>query len=68
MCFKDFAIIFIDLAQFLAAFLITFHFRCATLQHELNTSETVQKDFVKLSQNLQIELEKIRQAEQVFIH
>ncbi|KAM3724719.1 Rab GTPase-binding effector protein [Dirofilaria immitis] len=38
--------------------------KCATLQHELDTSEAVQKDFVKLSQNLQIELEKIRQAEQ----
>lgn len=41
------------------------YFRCAALQQELDTSETVQKDFVKLSQNLQIELEKIRQAEQV---
>lgn len=38
--------------------------KCSALQHELDTSETVQKDFVKLSQNLQIELEKIRQAEQ----
>uniref|UniRef100_A0A8R1Y3K0 FYVE-type domain-containing protein n=1 Tax=Onchocerca volvulus TaxID=6282 RepID=A0A8R1Y3K0_ONCVO len=38
--------------------------KCAALQQELDTSETVQKDFVKLSQNLQIELEKIRQAEQ----
>lgn len=41
------------------------YFRCAALQQELDTSEAVQKDFVKLSQNLQIELEKIRQAEQV---
>ncbi|VDM98030.1 unnamed protein product [Thelazia callipaeda] len=39
-------------------------FRCSTLQQELDTSEAVQKDFVKLSQSLQIELEKIRQAEQ----
>ncbi|VDM43462.1 unnamed protein product [Toxocara canis] len=38
--------------------------KCTALQQELDTSETVQKDFVKLSQNLQIELEKIRQAEQ----
>ncbi|VDN50978.1 unnamed protein product [Dracunculus medinensis] len=38
--------------------------RCTALQQELDTSEAVQKDFVKLSQNLQIELEKIRQAEQ----
>ncbi|VDK81094.1 unnamed protein product [Litomosoides sigmodontis] len=38
--------------------------KCVALQQELDTSETVQKDFVKLSQNLQIELEKIRQAEQ----
>ncbi|MFH4983812.1 hypothetical protein AB6A40_010521 [Gnathostoma spinigerum] len=38
--------------------------RCAALQQELDTSEAVQKDFVKLSQNLQIELEKIRQSEQ----
>ncbi|CAB3401408.1 unnamed protein product [Caenorhabditis bovis] len=38
--------------------------RCANLQNELETSEIVQKDFVKLSQSLQIELEKIRQSEQ----
>lgn len=38
--------------------------KCQTLQAELDTSETVQKDFVRLSQNLQIQLEKIRQAEQ----
>uniref|UniRef100_A0A0M3HP45 FYVE-type domain-containing protein n=1 Tax=Ascaris lumbricoides TaxID=6252 RepID=A0A0M3HP45_ASCLU len=38
--------------------------KCTALQQELDTSEAVQKDFVKLSQNLQIELEKIRQAEQ----
>ena len=36
-----------------------------TLRHELDTSESVQRDFVKLSQNLQMELEKIRQSEQV---
>lgn len=33
------------------------------LQEELATSEHVQKDFVKLSQSLQITLEKIRQAD-----
>ncbi|VDN41090.1 unnamed protein product [Gongylonema pulchrum] len=44
--------------------LATYKQKCAALQQELDTSETVQKDFVKLSQNLQIELEKIRQAEQ----
>ncbi|CAD6192985.1 unnamed protein product [Caenorhabditis auriculariae] len=38
--------------------------RCASLQHELDTSEAVQRDFVKLSQSLQIQLEKIRQSEQ----
>jgi hypothetical protein len=42
--------------------------RCTTLQQELDTSEAVQRDFVKLSQSLQIELEKIRQAEQVNIY
>ncbi|KJH52546.1 FYVE zinc finger [Dictyocaulus viviparus] len=38
--------------------------RCTSLQSELDTSETVQKDFVQLSQSLQIQLEKIRQSEQ----
>ncbi|RCN49492.1 hypothetical protein ANCCAN_04433 [Ancylostoma caninum] len=38
--------------------------RCASLQSELDTSEAVQKDFVQLSQSLQIQLEKIRQSEQ----
>lgn len=33
------------------------------LQQELDNCEAVQRDFVKLSQSLQIELEKIRQAE-----
>jgi hypothetical protein len=33
------------------------------LKHELDTSEAVQKDFVRLSQDLQIQLEKIRQGE-----
>lgn len=37
--------------------------RVASLQHELDTSETVQKDFVRLSQNLQVQLEKIRAAD-----
>ncbi|KAK6058549.1 FYVE zinc finger, partial [Cooperia oncophora] len=38
--------------------------RCSSLQSELDTSEAVQKDFVQLSQSLQIQLEKIRQSEQ----
>ncbi|KAK6743173.1 hypothetical protein RB195_010439 [Necator americanus] len=38
--------------------------RCTSLQSELDTSEAVQKDFVQLSQSLQIQLEKIRQSEQ----
>lgn len=38
--------------------------RCSSLQTELDTSEAVQKDFVQLSQSLQIQLEKIRQSEQ----
>ncbi|CAJ0944295.1 unnamed protein product, partial [Mesorhabditis belari] len=38
--------------------------RCSSLQQELDTCEQVQKDFVKLSQSLQIQLEKIRQSEQ----
>jgi Rab GTPase-binding effector protein 1 len=33
------------------------------LQQELSTSEAVQKDFVKLSQSLQMQLEKIRSAD-----
>ncbi|XP_070502444.1 rab GTPase-binding effector protein 1-like [Chironomus tepperi] len=33
------------------------------LQQELSTSEQVQKDFVKLSQSLQMQLEKIRSAD-----
>ncbi|MEQ2301268.1 Rab GTPase-binding effector protein 1, partial [Ameca splendens] len=33
------------------------------LQTELDVSEQVQKDFVKLSQTLQVQLERIRQAE-----
>ncbi|XP_062261930.1 rab GTPase-binding effector protein 1 [Platichthys flesus] len=33
------------------------------LQTELDVSEQVQKDFVKLSQNLQVQMERIRQAE-----
>lgn len=37
--------------------------KCSTLQNELDTSTSVQKDFVQLSQSLQIQLEKIRQAE-----
>ncbi|KAI6187822.1 FYVE-type domain-containing protein [Aphelenchoides besseyi] len=38
--------------------------RCSQLQVELDTSEAVQKDFVRLSQHLQVQLEKIRQTEQ----
>lgn len=34
--------------------------RVASLQQELDNSEAVQKDFVRLSQSLQVELEKIR--------
>ncbi|XP_001361915.2 rab GTPase-binding effector protein 1 [Drosophila pseudoobscura] len=34
-----------------------------TLQEELSTMETVQKDFVKLSQTLQISLEELRHAD-----
>ncbi|GMR43287.1 hypothetical protein PMAYCL1PPCAC_13482, partial [Pristionchus mayeri] len=38
--------------------------RCSALQHELDVSEQVQKDFVQLSQSLPIQLEKIRQSDQ----
>lgn len=37
--------------------------RALVLQQELDNCEQVQKDFVRLSQSLQIELEKIRQAD-----
>ncbi|KAK3884811.1 hypothetical protein Pcinc_010939 [Petrolisthes cinctipes] len=37
--------------------------RVTTLQHDLDTSEAVQRDFVRLSQSLQVQLEKIRQSE-----
>lgn len=37
--------------------------RVQTLQAELDNSEAVQRDFVKLSQSLQVELEKIRQSD-----
>ncbi|XP_076036235.1 rab GTPase-binding effector protein 1-like isoform X3 [Oratosquilla oratoria] len=37
--------------------------RIASLQQELDTSEAVQRDFVRLSQSLQVELEKIRQSQ-----
>lgn len=37
--------------------------RVGSLQQQLDTSEVVQKDFVRLSQSLQIELEKIRGAD-----
>merc|ERR1719402_1608661 len=37
--------------------------RIASLQQELDNSVAVQNDFVRLSQSLQVELEKIRQSE-----
>lgn len=37
--------------------------KVSMLQQELSTSEQVQKDFVKLSQSLQMQLEKIRSAD-----
>jgi Rab GTPase-binding effector protein 1 len=37
--------------------------RVSSLQQELDTSETVQKDFVRLSQSLQVQLEKIRESD-----
>ncbi|KAK4874730.1 hypothetical protein RN001_014090 [Aquatica leii] len=37
--------------------------RVGSLQQELDNSEAVQKDFVRLSQNLQVELEKIRDSD-----
>ncbi|XP_042226187.1 rab GTPase-binding effector protein 1-like isoform X2 [Homarus americanus] len=37
--------------------------RVSALQHDLDTSEVVQRDFVRLSQSLQVQLEKIRQSE-----
>ena len=37
--------------------------RISNLQQELDNSVAVQTDFVRLSQSLQMELEKIRQSE-----
>lgn len=37
--------------------------RIYSLKQELETTETVQRDFVKLSQSLQVQLEKIREAD-----
>lgn len=37
--------------------------RVYSLQQELDTTETVQKDFVRLSQSLQVQLEKIRESD-----
>nr|XP_023024989.1 early endosome antigen 1 [Leptinotarsa decemlineata] len=37
--------------------------RVISLQQELDTTETVQKDFVRLSQSLQVQLEKIRESD-----
>jgi len=37
--------------------------RVSSLQADLETSEAVQRDFVQLSQQLQVQLEKIRQSE-----
>ncbi|XP_015784514.1 rab GTPase-binding effector protein 1 [Tetranychus urticae] len=42
---------------------LTFKSKIQSLQNDLHNSEQVQKDFVKLSQSLQIQLEKIRQAD-----
>lgn len=36
--------------------------RFGSLQQDLTTSEQVQKDFVRLSQSLQVQLERIRDA------
>ena len=41
--------------------------KVANLQQELDNSVAVQTDFVRLSQSLQMELEKIRQAEKEVI-
>ncbi|KAG1693767.1 Rab GTPase-binding effector protein 1 [Nymphon striatum] len=40
-----------------------FRNKVSSLQGDLENSEAVQRDFVKLSQNLQVQLEKIRQSE-----
>ncbi|KAI6176692.1 CRE-RABN-5 protein [Aphelenchoides bicaudatus] len=40
-----------------------FRQRCSQLQHELDNSEAVQRDFVQLSQKLQVQLEVIRQGD-----
>ncbi|XP_074642216.1 rab GTPase-binding effector protein 1-like [Tubulanus polymorphus] len=40
-----------------------FKAKISSLQVDMDNSEAVQRDFVKLSQSLQIQLEKIRQAE-----
>ena len=53
---------------FQAAFFIEFPTphplrRIGNLQQELDNSVAVQTDFVRLSQSLQMELEKIRQSE-----
>jgi len=37
--------------------------RVSSLQADLETNEAVQRDFVQLSQQLQVQLEKIRQSE-----
>ena len=37
--------------------------RVASLQHDLDLSEQTQRDFVRLSQSLQVQLEKIRQSD-----
>ncbi|CAG2068815.1 unnamed protein product, partial [Timema podura] len=37
--------------------------RVASLQQELDNSEAVQKDFVRLSQSLQVQLERIRDTD-----
>lgn len=37
--------------------------RVTSLQHDLDNNESVQQDFVRLSQELQVQLERIREAE-----
>lgn len=43
--------------------ILRYRSKVQSLQVDLDNSEAVQRDFVKLSQSLQIQLEKIRQAE-----
>ena len=47
----------------LSAEVMTLRNKISSLQLDLDNSVAVQNDFVRLSQSLQVELEKIRQAE-----